>query len=292
MDVLPVVASTPAKSIEGTFLEAARLGRDADVDTFLSSLDAATQALARRPGLRLLVAVAEEPSLSTEAENVLQHIVEFCKSNSVRVIILDPSAIGAKVPGGAFKTIGEGTGGALVNDPKTMEGHIRSIAGLDNLGNSPYAAAPAPETPVPSDLPGLPTDLPVHTRFMRISPGGLTAFGTQVSVGAGQGGITTTEGGPNVENVTGPMRGLLLVESPLSALHFDTDANAGAYSARARITQIARNASGKIVWQASKQTVLHGPLRKLATRRDGNLYYLREVVLPAANIRWKPVSKI
>ena len=105
---------------------------------------------------------------------------------------------------------------------------------------------------------------------MRISPRNSLSFGMQVSVSAGQGGITTVEGGPNIEDTTGPMRGLFLVESPVNALHFDIDDNSGEYTARARMTQIARNASGKIVWQASKPVTLHGPLKKLDARREGN----------------------
>jgi hypothetical protein len=281
MDALPLDAGTPAKSIEQAFLNAARLGRDTDPDTFLSSLDAAAQSLARRPGLRLLVAIAEEPSLSTEAESLMLHIVEFCKSNSVRVIVLDPAEVPAKTAGGSFKGLGEGTGGALIRDPKALDSNILIASAGSKLSESPYAPMAAAETAVALDLPKLPTDLPVHTRFVRVSPNGLLAFGTQVSVSAGRGGLTAVDGGPNVENTTGPMRGLFLVDSPLSALRFDTDDSAGTYSARARVTQIARNASGKIVWQASKPVTLHGPLRKLDARREGNLYYLREVVLPA-----------
>ena len=281
MDALPLDAATPAKAIEQAFAAAASLGRDTDADTFLSSLDAAAQALARRPGLRLLVAIAEEPSLSSDGENLLQHIVEFCKSNSIRVVVLNPAEAPSKTADGSFKTLGEGTGGALIRDSRALEASILIAASGSKVSESPYASAAGPETAVAANLPALPTDLPVHTRFMRISPNGSMAFGTQVSVGAGQGGITTVDGGPNVENVTGPMRGLFLVESPLSALRFDTDDNTGTYSARARVTQIARNAAGKIVWQASKPVTLRGPLRKLNARREGNLYYLREVVLPA-----------
>ena len=281
MDALPLDSGTPAKSVEQAFLNAARQGRDADPDTFLSSLDAAAQSLARRPGLHLLVAIAEEPSLSSDAGNLLHQIIEFCKTNSVRVVMLDPAAVSSKNAGGSFKALGEGTGGALIRDPKALEANMLIASAGSNLSESPYAQAAGQETAIAVDLPKLPMDLPVYTRFMRISANGSMAFGTQVSVSAGKGGITTVEGGPNVENTTGPMRGLLLVESPLSALQFDTDDNAGTYSARARVTQIARNASGKIVWQASKQVTLRGPLRKLNARREGNLYYLREVVLPA-----------
>jgi hypothetical protein len=281
MDALPLDAGTPTKSVEQAFLNAARQGRDTDPDTFLSSLDAAAQSLARRPGLRLLVAVTEEPSLSGDGENLLQHVVEFCKSNSIRVVILDSAEVPSKTPAGSFKVLGEGTGGAFIRDPKALEANILIASAGSKLAESPYASAAEPETVVAANLPSLPTDLPVHTRFMHISPNGSMSFGTQTSVSAGRGGLTTVDGGPNVENLTGPMRGLFLVESPLSALRFDTDDNAGTYSARARVTQIARNASGKIVWQASKQVIMHGPLRKLSARREGNLYYLREVVLPA-----------
>jgi len=281
MDALPLDARPPAKSMEQAFLNAAQQGRDTDPDTFLSSLDAAAQSLARRPGLHLLVAIAEEPSLSGEGENLLQHIVEFCKSNSVRVVVLDPAEVPSKTAGGSFKVLGEGTGGALIRDPKALEANILIASAGSKLSESPYAPAGEPETAVAANLPSLPTDLPIHTRFVRISPNGSIAFGTQVSVSAGRGGLTTVDGGPNVESTTGPMRGLFLVESPLSALRFDNDDNAGTYSARARVTQIARNASGKVVWQASKLVTLHGPLRKLNARREGNLYYLREVVLPA-----------
>jgi hypothetical protein len=46
------------------------------------------------------------------------------------------------------------------------------------------------------------------------------------------------------------------------------------------VTQVARNGEGKAVWTAKKEVVIRGPLAKLEERRAGNLYYLRDVVLP------------
>lgn len=281
MDALPLDAKISAKSIEPAFLKAARDARDTDPDTFLNSLDRAAQSLAARPGLRILVTVVETPPLSQDAETQLKQIIDFCRSNSVRVIVLDPTVVPSKYASRSFLALGEATGGALIRDLKALDATILIASAGSKTAESAYAAPVAPEPAVAANLPELPTGLPVHTRFMRISPRSSQSFGTQVAVGAGQGGITTTEGGPNIENTTGPMRGLFLVESPVNVLHFDIDDNAGTYTARARLTQIARNASGKIVWQASKPVTLHGPLKKLEARRTGNLYYMREVVLPA-----------
>jgi hypothetical protein len=280
VDALPLAAQTRAKSIEPAFLSAAREARDTDPETFLNSLDRAAQSLASRPGLRILVTVVETPPLSFDAETQLKQTIDFCKSNSIRVVVLDPAAVPSKYASRSFLALGEATGGALIRDPKALDATVLIASAGSKTAESAYEAPLAPEPVAAANLPDLPTDLPVHTRFMRISPRSSQSFNTQVSVSAGQGGFTTIEG-LNTEDTTGPMRGLFLVESPVNALHFDVDDNAGTYTARARLTQIARNASGKIVWQASKPVTLHGPLKKLGARRDGNLYYLREVVLPA-----------
>ncbi len=281
VDALPLDVKSPAKTIEPAFLNAAREARDTDPDTFLNSLDRAVQSLASRPGLRILVTVVETPPLSSDAEAQLKQIIDFCKSNSIRVVVLDPTAVPSKYASRSFLALGEATGGALIRDLEALDATILIVSAGSKTAESAYATPAAPEPVAAGRLPDLPTDLPVHTRFVRISPRGSQSFGVQVSVAAGQGGITTIEGGPNIEYTTGPMRGLFLVESPMNALHFDIDDNAGTYTARARLAQIARNASGKIVWQQSKPVTLHGPLKKLEARRTGNLYYMREVVLPA-----------
>jgi len=223
----------------------------------------------------------ETPPLSFDAEAQLKQTIDFCKSNSIRVVVLDPSEVPSKYASHSFLALGEATGGALIRDPKALEATILIASAGSKTAETAYVAPASAQTVIAANLPDLPTDLAVHTRFMRISPRSSQSFGVQQSVGAGRGGITTVDGGPNMEDTTGPMRGLFLVESPVSALHFDIDDNAGTYTARARVTQIARNASGKIVWQASKPVTLHGPLNKLDARRAGNIYYMREVVLPA-----------
>ncbi len=280
VDALPLDAKIPAKSIEPAFLNAAREARDTDPDTFLNSLDRAAQSLAGRPGLRILVTIVETPPLSVDAETQLKQTIDFCKSNSIRVVVLDPATVPSKYASRSFLALGESTGGALIRDPKALDATILIASAGSKTAESAYAAPVAEAPVIAANLPDLPTDLPVHTRFMRISPRGSQSFGIQQSVGAGRGGITTVDGGPNIENTTGPVRGLFLVESPVNALHFDIDDNSGTYTARARVTQIARNASGKIVWRASKPVTLHGPLYKLEARRAGNIYYMREVVLP------------
>jgi hypothetical protein len=281
VDALALDAKTPAKAIEPAFLNAAREARDTDPDTFLNSLDRATQALASRPGLRILVTIVETPPLSADAETQLKQTIDFCKSNSIRVVVLDPAAIPSKYASRSFQGLGEATGGALIRDPKALDATVLIASAGSNTAESAYAAPIAAEPVIAANLPSLPTDLPVHTRFVRLSPRSSQSFGVQMSVGAGRGGISEVDGGPNIEDTTGPMRGWFLVESPVNALHFDIDDNAGTYTARARVTQIARNASGKIVWQQSKPVTLHGPLMKLDARRTGNIYYMREVVLPA-----------
>jgi hypothetical protein len=281
VDASPLDARTAAKSMESAFLDAARDARDTDADAFLTSLDRAAQALASRPGLRILVTTVETLPLSFGAETQLKQTIDFCRSNSIRVVVLDPAAVPSRYASRSFQALGEDTGGALIRDPKALDATILIASAGSKTSESAYAVPVGAAPVIAANLPDLPTDLPVHTRFMRISPRGSQSFGVQRSVGAGPGGITTVDGGPNMEDTTGPMRGLFLVESPANALHFDIDDNSNTYTARARVTQIARNASGRIVWQASKPVTLHGTLNKLQTRRAGNIYYLREVVLPA-----------
>ena len=279
-DALPLDLKTPAKSIEPAFLTTAREARDSDPEAFLNALDRAAQSLANRPGIRILVTVVETPPLSADAETQLKQTIDFCKSNSIRVVVLDPAAVPSKYASHSFQTLGEATGGGLIRDTKGLDGAVVIASAGSKTGDSAYAAPVPVESAAAANLPSLPTDLPVHTRFMRISPRGTQSFGVEASYGAGPGGSTEVDGGPIIEETTGPVRGLFLVETPVNALHFDIDDNAGTYTARARLTQIARNASGKVVWKQSKPVTLHGPLKKVEARRAGNIYYLREVVLP------------
>ncbi|HTQ55985.1 MAG TPA: hypothetical protein VMI94_16065 [Bryobacteraceae bacterium] len=269
------------RALDPLFQEAARQARDTDPDAFLRSLDRAAQSVALRPGLHLLVTIVEEPALSTEAQTELKQIVAFCRSNLIRVVVLDPGENPGKKAAGVLAELGEQTGGALIREAKALDSAVLIAISGSKTGATPYEPPEAAAAEANTDLQPLAGDLPVDTQFMRISPRGSQTVGVQRAVGAGQGGITSVDTGLNTEATTGPMRGLLIVESPLSALHFVEDDNSGTYTARARVTQIARNRAGKIVWRASKQVTMHGPLKRLPERRAGNLYYLREVMLPA-----------
>ncbi len=298
-DGLEIPAGVSSKELERAFADAARDSRESAPATFIDSLDASAQALARRPGIRLLAAILENRPLSGESESALKQIVEFCQSHLVRVLVLVPSEGGSKIVNPAWKTLAEQTGGLLARDIKALETNVMLLApSKRNPQNevqeqaahehsSPDGAAPA-STDAQAQTAGY--QLPVHTRFVRTSSGGIQTFGTQKSFtsggsggpGGGSGGVTTNEGGPNMEGTTGPIRGLLIVESPLNALKFQIDDHAGTYLARARVTQIARNAKGQAAWVARKEVTFRGPLHKMEARRAGTLFYMREVQLPAA----------
>jgi hypothetical protein len=308
-EVQTLDAKMPLKQFEQTFLDAARQARESDAAGFLSAVDLASQVLSHRPGKRLIVAVLEGPPLSGDAEGTVKQIIEFCQLNGVRVVVLDAGQRDAKNPSPVLQSMARDTGGAWVRDANALETSVLMIAPVKRAGTetdeepaahaaaTPKTAAPAAATqkapapaagaaaanaPATMDTPPAP---PVYVRFVRTSPQGTQFHGMELSVssggGPGGGGVTTSDIGPVTDTTTGPMQGLLLVESPISALKFDIDDRAGTYLGRARITQIARNAEGKAVWTAKKEVTLRGPLHKLETRLTGNLYYMRSVQLPA-----------
>ncbi len=297
-DGVEIPAGVTSKDLEQAFAGAARDSRDSDPLTFINSLDASAQALARRPGTRLLAAILENRPLSGESEIALKQIVEFCQSHLIRVLVLVPEEGGSKIVNPAWKMLAEQTGGLLTRDIKALETNVMILAPskrnpqneVQELATHEHSTA-AGATPASSATQAQSGgyQLPVHIRFVRISSGGVQTFGTQKSFtsggsggpGGGSGGITTSEGGPNMEGTTGPMRGLLIVESPLNALKFQIDDHAGTYLARARVTQIARNAKGQAAWVAKKEVTFRGPLNKMEARSAGTLFYMREVQLPA-----------
>ncbi len=76
-----------------------------------------------------------------------------------------------------------------------------------------------------------------------------------------------------------PLQGLVTVESPLTALRFTTDDASGTYQAHARLNVVVKNASGAVIWTARKDVAIHGPLQKLAARREGSLFFMRAVTI-------------
>ena len=242
------------KDLEQAFLDAAGSGRQTDLQGFLNALDKAAYALARRPGKRLLIVILESPPPETvkamkggpeELESRLSQTVDFCRSKAERVVVLDPSEPVSKEPLAAFKSLAAATGGTLVREAKSLATSLLMIVPLEKAESA--ASPPAATAPV---------GLPVHTRFIRMRP--IRA--------------------KNAVTDLGPMTGLLLVECPLRALQFRTDG--GKYVVEARVTETVRNAEGKSVWEAKKDIAIKEPLKKQQARKDGNLYFMRELQLP------------
>jgi hypothetical protein len=249
----------PPADLEKAFLDAARNGRQTDLVGFLNSLDKATYALARRHGKRILIAILDSPAPASvaavkggadEVQNRIDQTVDFCRSNSAKVIVLDPSEPPSQEPIAPLKTLATATAGALVRDAKSLDANVLLLAPVE------MAAAPAP--PVASPV-SAPAGLPVRVRLIHTQPLRTKSLTTDL----------------------GPMNGLLIVECPFRALQFETEA--GKYSVRARITEMVRNTDGKVVWQAKKEVTVKEPLKKQQMRQSGSLYFLRELQLPGGH---------
>jgi hypothetical protein len=70
-DVQRIDAATGAKEVDQAFGDAVLAARDADPSAFLITLDAAAQAVATHSGTRLVVAVLNSPSFSSDGERTL-----------------------------------------------------------------------------------------------------------------------------------------------------------------------------------------------------------------------------
>ena len=88
-DVQQISAATSEKELEQTVRNAVLAARDADPASFLNTLDSAAQAAALYPGLRVVVAVLNSPSFSSEGERTLEHLKEICQAHGVRVLVLE-----------------------------------------------------------------------------------------------------------------------------------------------------------------------------------------------------------
>jgi hypothetical protein len=287
VDAVSIPAGISSKELEQAFVVAARVARDTDPATFVNSLDGASQSLARRPGLRLLLAVLEDRPLSGELESTLKQLTESCQASSVHVVLLIPYEHGSKDVSPAWKLLAHDTGGALVRDIGSLETSVLLVAPDAKAEGAAAQASirePAPAAePVAEPAKSGPTGyhIPVYTRFVSLSAPGTQAFGIERSYGAGRGGVTSQDAGSNLETTGGVRRGVVIAEAPLKALKFEVDDHSGTYLARARITQIARNAAGQAVWTAKKEVSFKGPLRKLEQRQSGTLFQMRQIQLPA-----------
>ena len=285
------------KEMDQVFTEAAMAARTTDPAAFLEALDAAIQATAQRPKIRVVVAVVNTPPLSSEMEETIKRLVGLCQNGAVRVVVLDIVEPGAKVQPSSLELLPKNTGGAWVRQAGDLETSLLSVtqtALAEGTNAAPeakppaVAAAPAKpstgEPPAPAEAAAGQNDIPVHARFIRTSVTGSAAVSGVVATGANSVdadlGIQFSERAFEANDATGPMRGLMLVESPLGALKFQVDDNAGTYLARARVIAIVRNSKGAPVWSGQKELEIHGSLRDLDLRKSGNLEFMRELTVP------------
>src|SRR5450631_3575091 len=117
-DVQRIDAATSAGEIDRTFGAAARAARDADPSSFLITIDSAAQAASLRSGTRVVVAVLNSPSFSSDGERTLQYLSEICQAHGVRVLVLDVAEGAKTIPNAALKALTAKTGGAWMRQAK------------------------------------------------------------------------------------------------------------------------------------------------------------------------------
>jgi hypothetical protein len=303
-DVQPIEAAKDAKEMEQAFVDAALAARDADPSSFLIALDAAAQAAASHPGTRIVVAVLNSPSFSSDGERTLEHLGEICRAGRVRVLVLDVEDGPKRVPNAALTALTAKTGGACLKQSKDLGPQVAMVTPPDETSVPPTAPAPAEtkivERGTPADGAMPPFEIPVHVRLMRVSGSGSTSesitdheadFGSTFTLsaapgrGAAGGSQGVTGGGGSMEvaywpnDPHAPLQGLITVESPLTAFRFDKDDTAGTYQGRARITVIVHDAKDAAIWTGRKDVNLHGPISKLNARREGSVFFMRGVTL-------------
>ena len=301
-DVQNIDAGKDSKEMDQTFVEAALAARESDPASFLITLDAAAQAAAVHPGTRVVVAVLNSPSFSTDGERTLENLSQICQAHGVRVLVLDLADDAKHVPSTALNALTVKTGGAWVKQTRDLGPQVAMVTAPPDETVVPPAlvkAEPkAPEAASPAGGSPIRFEIPVSVRFMRTAGTGSTTetiadheadFGqtyTLTSTPAYGGGGTTIAGGGGSMEVSywpndphAPLQGLVTVESPLTALRFATDDSTGTYQAHARITAIVRNVKGAEIWSGRKDVNLHGPLQKLAARREGSMFFMRGVTM-------------
>ena len=300
-DVQRIDADRDAKEMEPPFAEAALAAREADPAAFLITLDAAVQAAAVQPGARVVVAVLTSPSFSGDGESALDNLGQICQAHGVRILVLDLADDARHPPAAALQRLAAKTAGAWVRQAKELGTQVAMVAPPDELAPSP-GPAPSPVAAKPAAAPspgGLPAfEIPVKIRFVRTSGSGSTSesimdhetdFGMTTTLSAtplGAGGTGAVGGGGGSMEVSywpndphAPLQGLVTVEAPLTAIRFAIDDNAGAYQGHALITATVRDAKGAAVWTARKEVNVHGPLQKLAARREGSMFFMRGVTV-------------
>ncbi len=299
-DVQQIDASMDARKLEQVFLDAVLAARDTDPPSFVLALDAAAQATATRPGLRVVVAVLNSPSFSTEGESALENLAQICQTRGVRILVFDMEDDAKHTPATALHALVAKTGGAWVRQPKDPEPQVAMATPPDetSVSSAPLPAPAKLADETRSAGAATPGAIPVQIRLIRTSGTGSTSesitdhetdFGETFAVSpvpGGAGGSMGVVGGGGSMEVSywpndphAPLQGLVTVESPLSAFHFDVDDNAGAYQGHARVTAIVRDAKGAAIWTGRKDVNIHGPIAKLPSRREGSIFFMRAVTV-------------
>ena len=297
-EVQRIDAATGAKDVDQAFGDAVQAARAADPSAFLITLDSAAQAAATHSGTRVVVAVLNSPSFSSDGERTLENLGEICQARGVRVLVLDVAEGAKSIPNAALKALTAKTGGAWVRQAKDLGPQVAMVTPPDEPPPPPTAPAPvqaaakaAEATPsAPGAAPK--SEIPVRIRFIRTAGTGSTTesiadhetdFGMTATLVKADG--TTAGGGGSMDvafapsDPNAPLQGLVTVESPLKALKFDMDDNTGTYQARARITAIVRNVKGAAIWTGRKEVNVHGPAQKLNERREGSVFFMRAVTV-------------
>ncbi|MGO9232266.1 MAG: hypothetical protein ACLQKA_23975 [Bryobacteraceae bacterium] len=271
LDGQRIYAKTAEAEIEPIFENAALQARTADPAAFLSSLDAAAQAAALRPGIRLLVAVLNSPPLSSEMERTVEHLADLCQAGGVRVIVLDAGQSGAKEPPSAMEKLTTSSRGRWVRHASDLEGSLEAVAKSAPpaaiAAAAPTAAAAPPTVVAAMAAPpaaAAASEIPIYARFIR------------TAANASSGATGTTD-------ATGSMRGTIMAEVPLSELKFQVDETAKTYLARATIFVIVRNSQNAPVWSGQKEMYIHGQLSGLGWRQQGSMFFMRQITLPAGD---------
>jgi hypothetical protein len=298
-DAQRIEAGMGAKELEQAFSDTALAARDADPPSFLIGLDSAAQAAAQHPGARIIIAVLNSPPFSSDGERALEHLAEACQTNGVRVLVLDIAESSKSTPNGALNALAIKTGGAWLRQARALEPNVATV--VTPLEESAGTAAPvkpieaasaAPESApaAPGAIPKF--EIPVHIRFIRTAGTGSVGSSMldheadlgSIATGQAAGGSPVAFGSAELAYEASdshqPLQGLVTVESPLNALKFDTDDNAGTYQAHARLTATVRNAKGAAIWTGRRDVNVHGPQRRLDARRQGSMFFMRAVSLP------------
>jgi len=156
------------------------------------------------------------------------------------------------------------------------------------LGSAAFCASAAGQDAADQGVSlGNQSSMPVFARFLRTSMSGSlsssSASGFQdnatSAIGTGRSSVDGSRVSSNT--TTGPMHGLVLVETPMTALKFNTEN--GKYVARAKVTVKVHNSDGKVVFSAEKEIGVNGKEKNLEARRQGSLFFVRGLTLAAGS---------